>query len=242
MSTPDATLEERLHIKHYDASECSAAIRGEKVPFALGFPVTRLCVLRGIRYHSGLGSELRVIPDHPEFTGTLNARLIIDNVIPDTASPEEFAYCIWHPDVAREETYWELQDRYPQMRYNVARACAVAGYVDLYDEHEILPEVSIAEEARENEQGSYRIYKSIIEQPIRYTVMNDYSRTIRDNPIAGAFLNGDTATRSQLDIKQRHTAPRGYPPSHNESHYFNITEDWDIDDYDSESQDKGPAE
>jgi hypothetical protein len=33
------------------------------------------------------------------------------------------------------------------MRYQVGRACAAAGYFDLYKELDLLPDVSIAEEA-----------------------------------------------------------------------------------------------
>ncbi|CBF71445.1 hypothetical protein AN6781.2 [Aspergillus nidulans FGSC A4] len=37
--------------------------------------------------------------------------------------------------------------QYPSMRYQVGRACAAAGYFDLYKELDLLPDVSIAEEA-----------------------------------------------------------------------------------------------
>lgn len=65
--------------------------------------------------------------------------------------PRYQPYCIWYPDIAREDTYRELAERYPSMRYQVGRACAAAGYVDLYKELCLLPDISIAEEARESD-------------------------------------------------------------------------------------------
>ncbi|KAK1855664.1 hypothetical protein CCHR01_01678 [Colletotrichum chrysophilum] len=38
------------------------------------------------------------------------------------------------------------------MRYQVGRACAVADYNKLYDELQLLPDVSIAEEAEDKQQ------------------------------------------------------------------------------------------
>ncbi|KAJ5522487.1 hypothetical protein N7527_006602 [Penicillium freii] len=52
---------------------CNAAIRGQKVPGALGLKVQRFAVIRGIRHHDGFAHELRGIT--PEFTRALS----IDN-------------------------------------------------------------------------------------------------------------------------------------------------------------------
>lgn len=92
------------------------------------------------------------------------------------------------------------------MIYQVGRACAVAGYTDLYHELPmILPEVHIAEEARECKKMA--IYNLIMAQPKKYNLMNDYERTVSSieevGVQAGAFLNGDTAVRRLLEIKQR---------------------------------------
>lgn len=77
------------------------------------------------------------------------------------------------------------------MRYQVGRACAVAGYVDLYRELELLPEVHIAEEARDN--SCTEIYDLIRAHDVKYDVMNDYTLTVNlENPPRGQ-MNGDTA-------------------------------------------------
>ena len=120
-----AGLEDRLDIEQYSRAACLAAIRGEKVPHALGQPLHIFCIVRGIRYHPGFGHELRGVL--PIFTRALNARSIMSNVIPNLESPDEVPYCIWHPVTASEETYRELARRYPHMAYQVGRACAVAG-------------------------------------------------------------------------------------------------------------------
>ncbi|OBT42109.1 hypothetical protein VE00_06516 [Pseudogymnoascus sp. WSF 3629] len=106
--------------KCYNEEECSAVIRGEKLPHALASPTTGLCIIRGIRYHPGLATELYSQgKEYPEFTRALNARSIMSGTIPDMNEPHEFPYCIWHPDIASETAYRELAQRYPQMRYHV---------------------------------------------------------------------------------------------------------------------------
>jgi hypothetical protein len=182
-------IAERLLIRKYDIHDCLAALRGLRVPTALGLPLVRRCVVRGIRYHTGFGEELQGVL--PEFTRALNARRIMGNTIPDMGNPEEMPYCIWHPQTASETTYRQLVQRYPQLMYHVARACAVAGYTKLYLELDVLPEVHVAEEAREC--GNVEIFEKIMAAPLRYSVMNDYTRTVNADNTRSAFLNGDTA-------------------------------------------------
>lgn len=228
-------ISQRLSTQKFDRDDCVAAIRGEKVPFGLGLALIRLCLIRGIRYHPGFAQDLHgVLPD---FTRALNARTIMSNGIPDMKE-EEIPYCIWHPEVASESTYRQLVQRYPQMLYHVARACAVAGYTSLYLELDVLPDVHVAEEAREC--GSIAIFEHIISSTVKYSVMNDYTRSIDTSNPQPANLNGDTQVRWMLNIKQEftHADPYDeddfslfYHPGF-EEHYFNITEDLNIADND----------
>ncbi|KAK6225256.1 hypothetical protein QIS74_01303 [Colletotrichum tabaci] len=145
-----------------------------------------------------------------------------DEIIPSMPTEDSKPYCIWY-EIASEETYRKLFKRYPDMRYQVGRACAAAGYDTLYGELNLLPDVSIAEEAREtNNDGSKRIFSDIMSQPTRYAVMDDYTRTINvSDPQPGAYLNGDTAVRSSL-----HTDYEGeIDDDMRDPHYFDITED-----------------
>lgn len=105
-------------------------------------------------------------------------------------------YCIWYPDVASEDTYRQLASRYPLMRYAVGRACAVAGYTDLYLALNLRPEVSIAEEARD--AGSDPIFNHIMAQPVRYRIMDDYYRKVDLDSYLVGPLNGDTCVLSVL--------------------------------------------
>ncbi|GKT51497.1 uncharacterized protein ColSpa_11678 [Colletotrichum spaethianum] len=84
------------------------------------------------------------------------------------------------------------------MRYHVGRACAVAGYSTLYGELNLLPDVSIAEEARDNRL--YNIFEAIVHQDTRYAVMDDYTRTVNLQSPKPGCLNGDTAVRSTIVI------------------------------------------
>ncbi|CZR62109.1 uncharacterized protein PAC_12006 [Phialocephala subalpina] len=230
-------ISERLSIPKYTVDACRAAIRGEMVPVALGLELSRLCIIRGMRYHTGFAKELH--GTLPEFTRALNARAIMNNTIPDMddSLDEETPYCIWHPEVASESTYRCLVQRYPHMTYQVARACAVAGYTDLYLELDIVPDAHIAEEAREC--GSTAIFNHIMAASVTYSIMDDYTRSIDTTNLKPSHLNGDTAVRWMLDIKQEFThadvededdfslfTSRGF-----EEHYFNITEDMCIDEY-----------
>ncbi|EME44910.1 hypothetical protein DOTSEDRAFT_43352 [Dothistroma septosporum NZE10] len=220
----------------YNRGECLAALKGQAVPDALGLKLAQLCAIRGIRYHPGFGHQLRGLL--PEFTRALNARSIMSNMIPDMITVEEEPYCIWHPEVASESTCRDLALRYPSMAYQVGRACAVAGYTELYKELEILPEVHIAEEARDS--GSQAIFQSIMAAPVKYKIMDDYGRTISLNGPVAVNVNGDTAVRWMLDMKQKF---RNLPDEDDldnwdvtdfvengfDEQMFNITEDMNID-------------
>ncbi|OAQ99636.1 hypothetical protein LLEC1_07747, partial [Akanthomyces lecanii] len=259
-----ATLRERLRIMAFSASEARDAIRGVAVPQALGRRAMRLCVIRGIRYHEALARdpEAQALRAWPEFARALNARAIMSDNVPDISmAGDDLPYCIWHPDTAAEDTYRQLVHSYPRMAYHVARACAVAGYTDLFRELQeggsILPDVAIAEEARAC--GSHDIYKAIMSQPVKYRVMDDYTRSILADPQPSG-LNGDTAVRPMLNVKQRFKTPRGpeecvlpggedhsgdgnededsdddfftmLPNSGFEEAIFNITEDMNIDEF-----------
>ncbi|KJZ69876.1 hypothetical protein HIM_10731 [Hirsutella minnesotensis 3608] len=206
--------QERLRSMDFDRDAARDAIRGIAVPRALGRELMRLCVVRGIRYHDAfaalpeLGELRRLVP---EFARAINARTIMSNSIPEmSAAAEDIPYCIWHPTTATQETYRELACRYPCMIYQVARACAVAGYTDLYLEIEaqILPDVSIAEEARAC--GSEAIFRAIMSKPVQYRAMDDYARSINTQNPRPSLLNGDTAIRPMLDIKQEIGNPHGH--------------------------------
>ena len=163
-------------------------------------------------------------------TRRANARLITSNVIPAMDNPKERPYCIWYPGLATEDTYRELARRYPAMRYQVGRACVVGGYLSLFLELDLLPDASIAEEAREaatgaGSEGSSAIFEHIVSQPVMYAVMNDYERTVDlDHPCAGSFLNGDTAVRPPLKegpVELEDGDSHWIWPE-----YFDITEEW----------------
>ncbi|KAK3064392.1 hypothetical protein LTS18_007599 [Coniosporium uncinatum] len=121
------------------------------------------------------------------------------------------------------------------MRYLVGRACAVAGYAQLYHELDLLPEVSIAEEAREN--GATAVFNHIMASTTKYAVLDDYTRTIHDKHLRVASLNGDTCVRSLLDAKQKYGQPSSWRAKTRDydDRYFNITEDMCVDEFSTTS-------
>ncbi|KAL0933884.1 uncharacterized protein CTRU02_210683 [Colletotrichum truncatum] len=212
------------------------AFWGEKLPRGVGghLPASDdklRCSIRGIRHHENFARSPEVTqlcskPENAVFARARNARLIMSNFIPEMISDSVKPYCIWYPDLATEDVYRELALRYPDMRYHVGRACAVAGYTTLYNELDILPDVSIAEEARDNSKST-SIFESIMAQDIKYRVMDDYTRTVHlEHPSAGAFLNCDTAVRSSLEFR---TSVNDEYRDEDYHHYFDILEDGNLD-------------
>ncbi|KAL6860700.1 hypothetical protein ACO1O0_004734 [Amphichorda felina] len=238
------TLAQYLGSEEYHREDVLRALRGEKLPGHLGYPLIKLCIIRGILHSAsfaeGEAAPLRGLPEHPEFTRALNARAIMSNRIPDmdpTERPEELPYCIWYPTIASEDTYRQLSKKCPQMRYQVARACAVAGYTDLYLKLEdVLPEVAVAEEARA--AGSTSIFNHIMAQPVRYKVFDDYYRTINLESPQPAPLNGDTCVLSMVESQKQAFGKPTIPDDDDIFTYFgddgfkemmyNITEDQGI--------------
>ncbi|EAU33973.1 conserved hypothetical protein [Aspergillus terreus NIH2624] len=190
----------------YDYDQCIAALEGRSVPDDLTSAAARCAVIRGLRCSYDFAMNQAIIDlcalfRYPEFIRARNARLIMSNIVPvGLEAPEAQPYCIWNPDFASEHTYRQVVQQYPSMRYQVGRACAAAGYFNLYRELDLLPDVSIAEEAREgNTEGGEQIYQLIMSSPVRYAVMDDFARSINlDSPPWPAFLNGETHVRWKL--------------------------------------------
>jgi hypothetical protein len=202
-----------MTVAKYKAQDCEDAIHGSRIPNTLGELVHRLCTIRGIRYHYGFAKELHGLS--PEFTRALNARDIMSDIIPTISQPEEMPYCIWYPVIPTKETLRALVQRYPNMLYHAARACAVAGYHELYKELDPLSEVHIAEEAgyasmQNNNSGSRQIYEDILSHALKFEVMNDYTRTVNVAGRRVTSLNQDTAVYSSLTARAKYHGPREF--------------------------------
>ncbi|CEI63356.1 hypothetical protein FVEN_g114 [Fusarium venenatum] len=183
------------------------AIRGDAVPRLLDHRDSRAALVRGIRlhYHFAMSEPvIRLSSSMPLVARARNARLIMSNEIPERMAPQEHPYCIWYPDFATEDTYRSLASKYPDMRYQVGRACAAAGYHALFHELDLLPDVSFAEEARESEaDGAKLIYEEIMGFKYRYAIMDDCRRSIELMDYkCPAYLNGDTEVRWRLAARQ----------------------------------------
>ena len=100
---PNIPQEKRVTAPLYRHEDCDLAVQGQKIPLAYGDPVTRACIVRGIRQHPGFAQELH--GQLPLFTRALNAREIMSGRIPDMPEATDRPYCIWYPQVASEETY-----------------------------------------------------------------------------------------------------------------------------------------
>ncbi|KAF6814010.1 hypothetical protein CPLU01_14502 [Colletotrichum plurivorum] len=247
-------MEKRLRSRKYIHADAVAASQGIRLPYHLGRELTRLCVVRGIRFHPDFcfGPAAVLRGSLPLFTRALNARAIMSNQVPDMDPdrPEEMPYCIWYPEFPSADTLRELVRRFPAMAYQAARACAVAGHTELYRElaHHILPEVAIAEEARES--GHLEIFNLIMDALCRYKVFDDYNRSMNITSPKPAFLNADTAVRPYILETQSFEPPIGRmddeegdsEPDDNDQDpwtmgptpgfvqsQFNITEDMNVD-------------
>jgi hypothetical protein len=214
-----------------DVNDLLDAIHGLKMPKDSSMePMMIESIVRGIRYHIGFAKSAEVVAAakrHDKIARARNARLIMSNEIPDEMLPEHVPYCIWHPDVPSEDMCRRLAQQYPDMKYHVGRTCAVAGYVGLYRELDLLPDVSTAEEAREAGGMSLDTFVDITKRFVRYSVMNDYTLKVDlHHPREGAFTNCDAALKSMLGIRRdvRHLRSNSS---------FDIAEDGGIDDHDN---------
>ncbi|KAL4801187.1 hypothetical protein BDV18DRAFT_165203 [Aspergillus unguis] len=195
----------------YSYSQCITALEGTGVPDDLTSATAQCAVIRGLHCLYGFTTSPQIIdlcarsPQHPEILRARNARLIMSNVILEgLENPESQPYYIWSPDFAEEDTYHQVAQQYPAMCYQVSRACAAAGYFSLYKELDLLPDISIAEKAREGlTQGRDEIYRLIMSSSVKYAVMDDFDRSITlVNPRAPAFLNSDTHVRWKLQWRE----------------------------------------
>ncbi|KAF6787627.1 hypothetical protein CMUS01_16438 [Colletotrichum musicola] len=206
-------MEKRLRSRKYIHADAVAASQGIQLPYHLGRELTRLCVVRGIRFHPDFcfGPAAVLRGSLPLFTRALNARAIMSNQVPDMDPnrPEEMPYCIWYPELPSADTLRELVRRFPDMAYQAGRACAIAGHTELYRElaHHILPEVAIAEEARES--GHLEIFNLIMDASCRYKVFDDYNRSMNTTSPKPACLNADTAVKPYLLETQSFEPPIG---------------------------------
>lgn len=217
-------LENRLELRQ----DQEMAIRGDGVPRLLGNRDSRAALIRGIRlhYHLAMSEPVKLLSSSmPQVARARNARRIMSDDIPERMEADEQPYCIWHPDIATEDTYRSLASKFPDMRYQVGRACAAAGYHALYQELDLLPEVSIAEEARESEtDGGRLIYDEIMAYKYRYAIMDDCTRSIELIDFeCPAYLNGNTEVRWRLAARQAITR------SYYEDHLPCIEEDMHLD-------------
>ncbi|SPJ75662.1 uncharacterized protein FTOL_05393 [Fusarium torulosum] len=183
------------------------AIRGDEVPRLLDNGNCQAALVRGIRLHYDFAMSepvKRLSSSMPLVARARNARRIMSDDIPERMTAEEQPYCIWYPDIATEDTYRSLASKFPDMKYQVGRTCAAAGYHALFQELDLLPEVSIAEEARESEtDGGKLIYEEIMGFKYRYAIMNDCKRSIELMDFeCPAYLNGDTEVRWRLAARQ----------------------------------------
>lgn len=207
----------------YDERE--RAMRGyESFDLSLDNPYDRAAIIHGIRHNLQFAQSDRITSlctgedaqSNSDFCRARNARLIMSGIMPssdeigafdtgDTASGRTVKrpYCIWHPEFATEDFYRNLVQKYPDLRYQVGRACAAAGYHALYQELDLLPDVSMAEEAREsNAEDSRAIYDAIMAAKARYQVMDDYALHVKldATPIntLPAHLSGTRSAASSI--------------------------------------------
>lgn len=224
-------------------SDLRRALKGESLPSSLvtfanlNDIIVRCCIIHGIRHNLDFATSEAVSfmcaensNGCPEYARARNARLLMSNIIPELSpdSPELVPYCIWFPDAPNKETCRQVAQKYPFLRYHVGRACAVAGYTDVFRELDLLPDTTIAHEALDNGEKSLDIYKHIVSQPLRYAVMDDHTLSIRlDNPQAGSYMNGEACVASTMRVTQSlEDFENDYPKTTRE--YFDITEDMGI--------------
>ncbi|KAJ6190184.1 hypothetical protein N7519_000205 [Penicillium mononematosum] len=89
----------------------------------------------------------------------------------------------WEPSLSDVATYdYRMasgMSTCDHMKYVVGRACAVAGYTDLFHELDHLPDYHIAEEARESRYVA--TYDAIMKAAVKHNAMDDCTRAGRNS-------------------------------------------------------------
>ncbi|KAF7585628.1 hypothetical protein BBP40_010427, partial [Aspergillus hancockii] len=94
----------KVEIKRVTAEECRAAIQGLAVPGSLELMKS---AARSFVVSAVIMTDLSA--EYPQIARARNARLIVNNVMPDGLDdPDHQLYCISRPDFAREDAYREL--------------------------------------------------------------------------------------------------------------------------------------
>ncbi|KXN73997.1 hypothetical protein CONCODRAFT_3072 [Conidiobolus coronatus NRRL 28638] len=153
-------------------------------------------VIQGIYYNLDFAKsflEVKKILNNVKVA--INARFIINNNI-TIPFPESLPYCICFPRVTCEYTYRELYRRYPELMYNIARACAIADYRQLCNELNILSETNLMTEAYYTD-GNTRSHLLNLDKPM-YAVMDELKAEII-NPRQVVHNFGCTAICSLLE-------------------------------------------
>ncbi|KAJ5787498.1 hypothetical protein N7457_002488 [Penicillium paradoxum] len=208
-------IESRLAIFKYDAEDCKDAIHGRLLPKSFDHWVHQLCIVCGIRCHYCFAQELRGVT--PEFTRALNARDIMSGIIPTISALDEAPYCILHPDVSSEDALRALVHRYPYMIYHAVHVAEQAGHASI----------------QKTSKGSQEIYWHMLSHPAKFAVINDYKRTVDFGERSNHTFEWRYCSRSKYSASQSIRADKR--PWISNWIYFNITEDFGIDDYDCEA-------
>ncbi|KAL5044245.1 hypothetical protein BDW71DRAFT_209457 [Aspergillus fruticulosus] len=117
-----ATTKEPL----YNYDQRIAALEGRSIPDDLSSAAARCAVIRGLRCFYDF---------------------VVSPAMTDLCTMSRFSeilYCLWNLDFVNKDTYRQTAHRYPSMHYQVCRAYAAAGYINVYQELDLFPDISIA--------------------------------------------------------------------------------------------------
>ncbi|KAI8869154.1 hypothetical protein GQ42DRAFT_31475 [Ramicandelaber brevisporus] len=110
-----------------------------------------------------------------------------------TVAITENAYRLWDNPPSENECREMIQS---SNKYQIARTCAAAGYVNLYRDlvrnHNLLPEVNVLFEAHDS--GCKEIYTDIVDNEQVYTAMDDYIEQFHSVPQKVDYWYSDTVT------------------------------------------------
>ncbi|KAJ3253988.1 hypothetical protein HK103_007592 [Boothiomyces macroporosus] len=161
---------------HYEHRHLSAMTRG--ILFNSQFASSCYKEILPSKYFSTLHNG-----DQRAIKGAISNRFIMDNNL----SFIKENYCIWYPNLPTEKTLKSLFRLKPEMKYLIARACAIGNYSNLYKELKALPEVAVAREA--HAAKSKEILDCIGAPEKYYMIMNDYT--------GGYFYKPETVTNQE---------------------------------------------
>lgn len=131
----------RMYLAYMGNSSKYSQIKADKVD-----PMELACIVHGVHFNLDFAYWCyKHMFENDNVQVAVSAKLIMND---DLRFVHPDVYCIWYPDLAKEETYSKLLEFEPEFKYHIGIACSLAGYTALFKQLDILPDINMLSNAK----------------------------------------------------------------------------------------------